>query len=98
MKKELKELKYLFEKGLDIIESMQKRENTCRVGDRFKHGSGEEYILAQPEPYKVCLISLTWGNRWCKAVEVEDYDRINQHELDKITYNCTNEFTKINNR
>jgi hypothetical protein len=57
---------------------------TYEIGDRFKeHLSLREYLLAQVEANKVCLIGKD-GNRWKDPVEVNDVMAITVKEFRKI--------------
>lgn len=62
------------------------------VGQKFKlvnceTGQIEDtFILAQSKAFQVCLISLSCGNRWDDAKEVENVDKLTEKEFDSISY------------
>jgi hypothetical protein len=48
-------------------------------------GTGEEeYIIAQVMPFKVALIHLKSGNRFCDPIKVDDVDNFTMSELNAI--------------
>lgn len=54
------------------------------IGDRFTY-NGEQYLLAQMEPYKITLINLRNGNRWEDPIFVGRAHRVTKKELRKLT-------------
>jgi len=60
-----------------------KEEKFYSIGDRFMRNN-EEVILTQVQPNRICLISLSDGNRIKDPIEVKLPLKITQSELDQI--------------
>jgi hypothetical protein len=66
------------------------------MGDKFKNKvDGCIYILAQPEKFKICLISFDDGNRWEEPVKVDTLKCITEEEFEEITGEQSENFTLI---
>ena len=89
MEKELiKRIKTRFPELVDDImkEIENEKKPTYKIGQRFvENDSNDEYILAQVDYFKVCLIALNNGNRYVEPVEVNKPYNITEKEFKKIT-------------
>ena len=61
---------------------------TYSTGDRFRHTSGEKYILVCPDYENVALISLRDGNRHRNSATVNTPQYVTPEEFLKICRPC----------
>lgn len=55
------------------------------IGQKFRRDKYEVYILAQVESHRVCLISLTDGNRWVEPQYIDDIRSLTSEEWARVT-------------
>jgi len=62
-----------------------------KVGDKIKlydkaleQMEGSIYIIALPEPFKACLISIEDGVGWGEPVSIKDHSHITEEEMKSL--------------
>ena len=74
---------------------MEKTEEiTYSIGDRFKNGNGNKYLLTVVDYNLVQLTNLSTGWRWAESVGAKNTERITRTELNEITSYALKDFTR----
>lgn len=61
------------------------KKKSPKVGDRYNHEDGGEYMIAQCDHESYCLVNLSDGNRWTNSVkDINDVFAGDQDEFIKI--------------